>query len=524
MNTTLLFDQAILRSPHPSMDFTQVMMQEQKLEENITFTENGALTHQSSFDSLVDLFYKSIRNVDEKRILDIFERAFQESPLYTAKMIAYIRDIRGGKGERDLGRLLMEELGKKDRELLQRNMKHYLGVYGRWDDGVDIEDNELLDMYLHEMKEQLEQDKRELDEKGEDAHISLCAKWVPTEGKSVDKKKGIYRKLTKKMGIRNEVFRKEYLVPLRKQLNLVETNLVNRNYENIDYEKVPSRAMYIYGKEKTRKGLKGAFLRNDEERFGSYMVALKSGEKKVNASTLYPHEVMKTYFDGNSIKTNTVNELTEAQWRVMEEKTRALGKIGKTIVMSDVSGSMSGTPMLISIALGILISSCCEEESFRDYVLTFSAQPQFHKIQGDNLLGKIQSLRVANWGQNTNFYKAFEVILERAVKNQIPQEKMPERMMVISDMQFDVATDNRRTNFEEIDRLYEAKGYKRPQIIFWNVAGRMDEVPVTANTVDTALISGFSIEIMKAVLEGKTITPRDIMLCAILNARYDLIV
>ncbi len=524
MNTTLLFDQAILRSPHPSMDFTQVMMQEQKLEQNITFTENGAITYQSSLDSLVDLFYKSIRNVDRTRILKIFEKAYEESPIYTAKMIAYIRDIRGGKGERDLGRLLMEQIGKKDKELLQRNMKHYLGEYGRWDDGVDMEDEEILDMYLNEMKEQLERDKRELDEKGENAHVSLCAKWVPTEGKSVDKKNGIYRKLTKKMGMRNETFRKTYLVPLRKHLNLVETNLVNRDYEKIDYEKVPSRAMYIYGKEKTRKGLKGAFLRNDEEHFASYLEALKSGEKKVNASTLYPHEVLKTYFDGCSVKTNEVSELTEAQWRVMEEKTRALGKIGKTIVMSDVSGSMSGVPMLISVALGILISSCCEEESFRDYVLTFSSQPEFHKVEGENLLRKINSLHRANWGQNTNFFKAFKVILDRAVKNNIPQEKMPERMMVISDMQFDVATGGQGTNFEEIDRLYEAKGYKRPQIIFWNVAGRIDEVPVTADTKDTALISGFSVEIMKAVLDGKVITPRDIMLSAILNTRYDLIV
>ncbi len=493
-------------------------------EDNYTLTDNGALTHISSLSGLVDLFYRSVRGVDNYSLERLFNDAYNESPLYTAKMIAYIRDIRGGKGEREIARVLLKLFSDRNPQMFQRNLEHYINVYGRWDDGICLEQNKLaFGCYLNLLKGQLEKDLEVLERDGENANISLCAKWIPSENKSIDNKIHFYGRLAKKMGISKMDLRKKYVSPLRKHLNLVETNLMRREYENINYSNVPSRCMLIHGKDINKKKEPNAFRRNDGERFGEYMEKLKTGEAKVNASVLYPHEIVQQYFNGASMIRNTSDNLVEAQWKETEEKIKTMGKLGKTLVLSDVSGSMSGTPMLISVSLGILISGGIENPAFKNNIITFHESPSFYRITGETLYDRIASIQRAPWGGNTDFYKVFTTILDRATQYRLKEEDMPERVVVISDMQFDVASRG-TTNFEAIDKLYETHGYKRPQIVFWNVNGNSRDVPVTSNMADTALVSGFSVEILKAVLEGEGLTPKDIMLKAIMDSRYDLIV
>lgn len=522
----LLFDQSIMRSP----SFMNIMVHEQKKENNVTFTENGALSNKSSLNDLVDLFYKAMRDLDERDLKRMMRLSYQQSPLLTAKMVAYVRDVRGGKGERALGRNMLNELAELNKGLVSKNLIHYIQEFGRWDDGVEIQDPELMDKYIEMIAEQLKEDKAKLEERGEDANISLCAKWVPSEGKSLDKKYKIYKKITMKMGVTREELRKNYIVPLRRQLDLVETKLMKGLISEIDYEKVPTRCMYIHGKPRKEYKEKGSvFRRVDGERFDQYLESVKKGEKKINASILYPHEVMKQYYDGYTMILESTSDIVEEQWKVLREKTKSMGKMGRTLVMSDVSGSMqSGTngvpPILIAISLGILISECCDHEAFRDYVLTFSEIPEFHKLEGETLYDRIKSLRRAKWGMNTNFEKVFRMILERATKNQIPVDMMPERIIVISDMQFDCATNSTKTNFERMDEMYRASGYKRPQIIYWNVNGKKKDVPVLSNTADTGLVSGYSVNILESILNGESTTPEDMMLVALNNPRYDVIV
>jgi hypothetical protein len=505
--------------------FQKVMMNEQENENNYTLTDKGALTLKSSLNNLVDLFYQSTRKVDKNHIENVFVKSLNESELLTAKMVAYIRDIRGGKGERDLAKTFLVSMALMRPDIIEKNLRHYVHEYGRWDDGLPLLEIDSVKMlYLNIIKEQLEKDLIELNEKGEKANISLCAKWVPTEGKSDDKKYKFTTKLSKLMGINQADLRKKYIGPLRKHLNLIETKMMQKNYAEIDYSKVPSRCMHIHGQSMGKKKSEpNAFHRNDKERYEEYLAQLKEGKVKVNASTLYPHEIMNKYFNGSHVCHNEVDDLTEGQWKVMEEKMKALGKIGKTLCLCDVSGSMSGIPMSISISLGILISGCCEVESFKDFILTFTTTPQFHKIEGKNLLEKINNLSRAAWHGSTNFYLAFTTILDRAVKNSIPADQMPERLIVISDMQFDVAGGNTKTNFEAIDELYKKAGYKRPQLIFWNVNGSTKEVPVRHDTADTGLVSGYSPDILKAVLNGDGLTPKDIMIKALMDERYNLI-
>ena len=565
----LLFDQAILRSPHGSnsnlrnesdsvsinesvsisesesqseseneneyiilnesddeddiRNIFDYALDEQQKRENITFTANGALTNISSLDYLVDLFYKSERKVPKDLIRNLLHDSYDESALYTAKMVAYVRDVRGGKGERTLGRFLLNELGNLNKNLVKKNMIHYLKEYGRWDDGIVFEDKELQNHYLKLLGKQLKEDKKLLQEKGDKASISLCAKWVPSQGKSIDKKLNINKKLSRKMYLSQAVLRKEYLTPLRNHLDIMETRLMKRDYEGVDYGKIPSRCMFIHGKTSGYHGKANAFPRNDTDRFNEYLSKLKSGEAKVNAGVLYPHEIMSKYFNGSSVICDTEDTLTEGQWNVMVENMKNMGKIGKSLALCDVSGSMSGMPMNISVSLGILISSCCEVEEYKNKIITFSANPEFHVIRGNNLLEKVRNIVKASWGMNTDFFKVFKLILDVAVTNKLREDQMPERLIVISDMQFDTASNNKKTNFDYIDNLYQKSGYKRPQLIFWNVNGYGREVPVTADMKDTCLLSGYSPNILKSVLESKMMTPKEVMLNAILSERYNLI-
>ncbi len=501
------------------INFGDLMVQCDNIENNLTLTENGALTYKSSLDNMVDLYYRAMRDTDKEEIKRLMGECYNEDVLLTAKMTAYVRDVRGGKGERELGRVMLEKLLELNNGLVEKNMKNYIKEYGRWDDGIVFMNTLLENSYLDLLIKQFEEDIKNMNE---NKSISLCAKWFPSEGKALDKKYKINKKITKRMKISSEHFRKNILIPLRKYLDIVETHMMKKEYEKIDYKSVPSRCMNIHGKIGVKKKEPNAFIRNDNERFEQYKESLKKGETEIKVQGLFPHEITKYYYS-NCFLNKDIDEITEGQWKAMRERTESQGLLGRTLAMCDVSGSMSGTPMLISLSLGILIAETVKHEGFRDLVLTFSESPEFHKIEGTSLRDRLQNLSGASWGMNTNLNKAFRKILERAIQFKIPEEDMPERLIIISDMQFDSAVCRSMTNFQEIDKLYEKSGYKRPQIVFWNVNGRYSSTPVTQDTNNTALVSGFSIDILKSVLVNKFMTPKEIMLNSLNDSRYDLI-
>jgi hypothetical protein len=182
---------------------------------------------------------------------------------------------------------------------------------------------------------------------------------------------------------------------------------------------------------------------------------------------------------------------------------------------------MTGQPMEVSIGLGLYISER-NEGPFKDVVLTFSESPQFHKISGMTLSERAHNLRQADWGMNTDLAKTFKVILERAIENKVPQKDMPTKLLIISDMEFDQAC-GRRTNFDVIRNMYAETGYTMPSIVFWNVNGRLGNVPAKANTPNTALVSGYSPSIITNILGGKDLSPYSVMMETIGNARYNCI-
>ncbi len=507
----------------------QKKYQKEEGDPNQTCTENGDKAYLSTMNSLVDLYYKSIRDVDSEELKLLFESAWESNPYFTLRCIAHIRDIRGGKGERQIGRTLLDCVAKKSIEILRKNAHAFFHVYGRWDDGIfqseededgeSIYSEELKTVYVEEVVKQLRQDMEAL-EKGNS--VSLCAKWIPSEK---SKHGSIYKAIVKAYGLNYATFRKSVLVPLRRKIDILETKLCKRDYESINYEKVPSCAMNQHSKKPKRHQSENAFMRNDASRFMEYKSQLASGSAKINASVLFPHEIVLKYCDKNRNMLITLepDELVEAQWKSMVEKVATMGSLNEMLVLADVSGSMSGMPMTISYTMGVLISSIAKNDVWKSRVLTFEAKPKLVKIEGETLFEKLKSIREAPWGGNTNFVAAMKVILDFAKKYQLSQEDLPKKLLVVSDMQFDVADRSmNESSFEVIRRQFAEHGYELPQIIFWNVRST-STVPEKSNVKGVSLVSGYSPNVLRGVMGEEVITAEETMMNAIMDKRYDLI-
>jgi len=216
--------------------------------------------------------------------------------------------------------------------------------------------------------------------------------------------------------------------------------------------------------------------------------------------------------------------VVELQWKSIIDEVKKNGGLKDSIVLSDVSGSMAGTPMEVSVALGLLISEVTQEP-FRNFVITFHENPTFHRVVGNSLKARVQSLSGAPWGGTTNFSAVFDMILKKAVSSKISQQAMPKRLFVISDMQFDIAGGaSFESNHENIKNKYKKAGYEVPQIIYWNVRADTPDFPVTQDESGVALVAGFSQSILKNLVEhGEVMDPVSFMRSVIDAERYKVL-
>ena len=466
----------------------------------------------------VSLFFKSVRGLNAPRQYQYLVDSAQESTVDVFLLGFHIRDCRGGKGERELGRRSLIWLFINHPRKFAKVAK-LLPEYGRWDDilqffpGVlDLTDLQYVRanyvahvpgqkrlVVLRDMQGQMVElmARKILEDHAlmlEGKPCSLAAKWAPTEGDSLDRKSGVFKTLATSMKIPPRVLRKTYLTPLRSYLKIVERYMCDREWTEIDYNKVPSCAM---------NRLKKSFEKHDETRFHAWREALKKDDPnvaKVNAKQLYPHELIK------KMRTHrNADGVCEAQWKVMEDECKKNGALGNDLVVVDTSGSMHSPdylPLDVACAMGLLISRCSVGK-FKDHVLSFNSTPKFHLIRDAPIYQRYQQLVGIDWGGSTNIKSTFQLILAQGKQFGLTQEDMPKRLWIVSDMQFNQVNGyGSVTNFQEIEKMYSDAGYTRPQIVFWNVNGSSSDFPVSVDDDGTALISGFSTTVMTAVLEG----------------------
>jgi hypothetical protein len=255
-----------------------------------------------------------------------------------------------------------------------------------------------------------------------------------------------------------------------------------------------------------------AFFKNDGPRMTAFIEAVHSGEAKINAGVLHPHQLYQAINQGENASA------VEAQWNNLVNYME--GSTERILPVCDVSGSMSGLPMDVSVSLGIYISER-NEGIFKDAFLTFHETPEMQYLKG-SLVQRMNQLSNAPWGGTTNLQATFDLVLNSAIREKLPEDQMPTKILIISDMEFDEACGRygNGTNLDMIKEEYITSGYVMPEIIFWNVNGRSGNSPAQINDEGVGLVSGFSPSILKTILKGKVYGPTELMLDTVDSERY----
>lgn len=463
-------------------------------------TENGMRARKSTASACVDLFFK-IGASRGKDITKDFVAAYVENPEVALRIAQWVRDARGGAGEREIFRQILKYLDKHNPTDAAKLLVKVPEI-GRWDDIFVVETPDNKAKAFTMLGDALR------------AKNGLAAKWTPRQGKLAVEIRNFF-------GMSPKFYRKS-LVELTK---VVEQDMCAKKWDEINFSHVPSVAHSRYKK---------AFFRNTQE-YAKYVAELTKDPKdrtvnvKINAGAVYPYDVLKGVIGSynNNYNATELNAL-QAQWEAMEN---FIGD-ANVLPLVDVSGSMmcpaggrasqSKTTCLdVAVSLGLY---CADKNTgkFKDTFLTFSGSPELLHLKG-NIVQKVQQMVKSNWAMNTDLIKALDKVLKVAKDGNVPQEEMPEVLLIMSDMQFDQCARFDDSAMKAIERKFTAAGYDVPKIVFWNLNAH-DNVPVKYDTRGVALVSGFSPSIMVAVLGGDTekFTPEAIMMKAIMVPRYDL--
>lgn len=480
------------------------MLENLKKEANITYTENGAVTNLSTLSDVLDLFATigAMRQTSEKEIIGRFTKAYTEAPELALKTLFYARDVRGGLGERRVFRVILKHLCVFHPDAVKKNIES-IAEYGRYDDLLVLMGTPCQASAIEYISQTLEKDLCDM-EKGNP--VSLLAKWMPSVNTSNAVAVKQAKLISKQLGMTEKQYR-QTLAKLRSYIRIIENNLRTRDY-TFDYAAQPSKAMFKY---------REAFCRNDGERYRSYLEQVRAGNIKLNTSTLYPYEIIR------SLLRNTLDADEQAAidttWNALPDYTSE----ENALVVVDGSGSMYsyGEPMPATVALSLGIYYAERNKGrFANHFITFSENPQLVEIKGNNIFEKVRYCAEFNEVANTNIQKVFELILNTAVKYSTPKEEMPSRIYIVSDMEFDWCTEDASlTNFEYAKRLFNEAGYELPELVFWNVQSRRRQQPVTKNEQGVILVSGCTPAIFSRVVKGNT-DPYTYMLEILSDERY----
>lgn len=467
-------------------------------EQHIVYTENGARAYDSTGSKVYDLFAMggALRTAPEERIREMVKAAFEEAPNLALKCIFYLRDIRGGQGERRFFRIAMKTLVNsysRYKEVFTR-LLDFIPEYGRWDDlyafvGTCIEDRAFNLMYNQLTTDFYSQTP------------SLLAKWLKSENASSKESRELAKITMRYFNMPPRTYRRVLSV-IRKRINVLERQMSEGRWSEIDYSKIPSLAGVRYSR---------AFVRNDGARYRTFMDDKKT---KVNAGALYPYDVVHYALNSYNSYKNIANKYWDNLIDYFKDKTF------NGIAVVDTSASMKGRPIEVALSLGYY---CAERAKgpFHNRMITFSRRPKYinFKDYGDNFFDVVREIFRLNICEDTNLEGTFDLIFNTAKNYNLAQEDLPEYIVVISDMEFNMGVAGNRGPdmlMESIRAKWTKAGYKMPKLVYWNVNSHQENIPELNQEV--SLISGFSPVGYDMILSGKT--GIDLMFDKLLSERY----
>ena len=489
-----------------------MMLKFLKRESNRTNTENGANTYVSTRSECLDLFATigALRNASDEDIISRFVKAYAENAELAMKMLFFARDIRGGLGERRVFKVILKYLAVNEPLSVRNNIEN-IAEYGRYDDLLALMDTPVEREASDYIEKTLRADMEALAQDGEDAKVSLLAKWLPSINASNYDTVRNAKKIARAMKITDSEYRKA-LSALRAQIKIIENNLREKDY-SFDYEKQASKALYKYRR---------AFIRNDGERYRSFIQKAKEDPTVMHTGTLTPYDVIAPVIKRAEI-TEDERSAMDATWNALENYAGS----ENSLVVVDGSSSMywgiNTSPAAVAQSLGIYFAER-NTGAFHNHFITFSNRPRLVEIKGRDIVEKVRYCMGFNECSNTDLEKTFMLILNTAVRNNLKQSDMPEKLYIISDMEFDMCAKNSgMTNFENAKAEFERRGFKLPQVVFWNVNSRNTQQPVEMNEQGVALVSGCNPQIFSMLKDGN-FEPYKFMMSVLSSKRYERIV
>ena len=435
-------------------------------------TENGAFAYDSTNSAIVDLFgaIGGMRNRSEKDIVTKYLLARNEDKELADKIILYARDIRGGLGERRIGRILLKTLATIDPIKVKRNLPLFVD-YGRFDDLYALEGTPVEpDMWKY-MKRVFFEDFKNM---REGKPITLAAKWIKSINTSSKESRRLAKKFCNYCNLSEKKYRK-MLSELRFWLDVVEKKMSANDWEYINFENVPSLAMKKY---------KNCFYEHSRDRMNEYINNVSNGTAKINASTLYPYDILYDFMCKDN--SDDAAKVLNAQWNAMPDYFTGSEDV---ICCADVSGSMLGRPMAASVGLAMYCAKH-NKGAYKGYYLTFTDTPRFFKFDDNMPLEYNIDKVIQNIGFNTNLDGMLLAIFNMALET----NDSPKALLIVSDCEIDdfVRKNPTDTIVAKWKEMFESKGLKMPKIIFWNVSALHDTYLEHTNTDDVCFISGCS--------------------------------
>ena len=502
-------------------------MNQLKNNTNYGYTENGAVKKVTTGSAVYDMFAMgaAYRTRSDADCILLFKNAFEEDETLALKCLFYIRDCRGGQGERRFFRVCMRWLAENHPERAAA-LAEYVPEYGRYDDWFKIYFGTPVEgQVIKMMKSQLSTDmfcKKNA--------VSLLAKWMPSENASSKETIRMAKEIRIAFGISAKEYR-QMLSKLRAKINVLERLMSANRWDEIEFDKIPSKAGLVY---------KNAFARRDiiakkYERFA------KDKTTKVNASTLYPYEVVAKamqhmgrggWYSNYSLNIDEVDRaMINKYWENLPDYLD--GKDCSMMCVVDTSGSMvrsdAAAPINVAISLGLY---CAERIGgpFKNHYISFSARPQLIKTEGTDFVDKVYRIYRTNLCENTDLPAVFDLLLATAKRPGVKASDIPKTIVVISDMEIDSGSgsywrgngwtkNSASTEMEKIRQRWAAAGLKMPKLVYWNVDARNNTILDAGPNV--TFVSGMSPVIFKQVLTGKT--GYDLMIETICADRYAVI-
>ena len=484
----------------------------------ITKTDNGANALKTTGSDIVDYFMMYTRTLQKKDHHAFLKKCWAIDPQQTVAIIFNGRDRLAGKKEKKVSNEGMLWLRKNKPKTYRLNVTNYINMYGCWKDllyiayhltSSDVDKQYELEMFAFKLR-----DDKKLLEEDPNKSVSLCAKWAPSENDRNDQRKHFAKKIASLLYTREdpkkmEKYRKEYLVPLRKRIGIVEQLICNNEWSKVNYEAVPGVAS---------KRLLNAFKKHDGDRYAKFLEAVRKGEKQIKITGLLPHELAKYYIDHMYTEAGA-NETIELQWRTLLENVQKEGTLNNALAVIDLSGSMFGAsngsiPAQVATALGIL-TSLCSSGPFNKRFITFSEKPQLGRLSSEGLYDAYQIVRYMHYGLNTDFVKCCKCIIQHGLENNIPDKNMPKKLFVFTDLQFDKASSAEKsmeTVYEHIVKLFQKYNYTAPKFIFWYLGSNtLETFPVDCSTPNTAMVSGYSEQLIKIFIKYDEFDPAFIL-------------